>query len=173
MYVSEEKFDFLMRWKEKGESYNLDDLSDCFDAFFSAYVPFNFIYDFLAHNSPPIKDKKNIPVKVPRIFLGSKAIASDSEIKSNATIIQDLGARGLLNLEHFRWDERQLNKLSSNDPEQYSSGVLEILYKVRCNMFHGEKPVKESQKQILIPCVKIMRRLNDLMTEKLQMNQAG
>ena len=173
MYVSEDKFEFLERWKEKGEDYDLDDLSNCFDAFFAAYVPFNFIYDFIAHNSPSIAGNKTIPVKVPRIFLGSKAIASDSEIKANATKIQKLGEAGRLNLKNPRWDLKQIEKLASNDPEQFSSGVLEIMYGIRCNLFHGEKPIEERQQLILTPCVRILLRLNDLMIEKLHTNQAG
>ena len=171
MYVSEDKFDFLERWMEKATDYDLNDLSGCFDAFFTAYVPFNFIYYFIAHNSTHNLDKKEIPVKIPRRFLGSEAIASDSEIKESAIEIQKFAEKGLLDLKTIEWDKKQIKKLSSNDPEQFSSGALEIIYGIRCNLFHGEKPIEERQQRILIPCIKIIRRLNDLMVTKLRADQ--
>ena len=172
MYVSEDKFYFLDRWKKKGLSYDLNDVSQCFDAFFTAYVPFNFLYDFLAP-SISITESNKIPIKVPKIFLSPQVIASDDEIKASVNVIHQLGEAGCLNLKNPRWDKKQIEKLSSNDPMQFSSGVLEIIYGIRCNMFHGEKPVEERQKRILIPCVRILRRLNDLMGDKLRENQIG
>ena len=105
----------------------------------------------------------------------ASVIAEDTEIRSNIDDVKELliPDRFYIRSRESEWDHEQIKKLSSDDSDQYCEGVLGILYGIRCNIFHGEKPVEEPQKQILIPCVKIMRRLNDLMIEKLHTNQAG
>jgi len=45
--------------------------------------------------------------------------------------------------------------------------LLEIVYQIRCNTFHGQKRFEESQRQILDPCIRILERLNDMMITKL------
>jgi hypothetical protein len=48
-----------------------------------------------------------------------------------------------------------------------SLGILEVIYKVRCNLFHGSKLFEPSQKEILIPLNLLLKGIIEKIYEKL------
>jgi hypothetical protein len=60
-------------------------------------------------------------------------------------------------------------KLTSQLTKEQAEGILELIYHVRCNLFHGEKMFNPRQEDFLMPIVKILHstvqelyiRLND------------
>ena len=173
MYISQDKVEFLERWTQKGEAYDLDDLSDCFDAFFTIFVIYNFLYNLVAHHHGLRDHDRKKATEVVRELLGVEVIAGDQIIKSNAAIVLQFISEGSFFLKAWDsdFDSTQIKNLASDQTEEFSEGILQVLYEIRCTMFHGEKPMEESQKDILIPCVEILRRLNDLMVTKLRADQ--
>jgi hypothetical protein len=118
----------------------------------------------------PYRGDEKRAIKVPKKFLGAEVIAMDGEIRNNANAIKVLLEDSTFYIRGAVWDRARIDKLNSNDPEQWSKGILEIVYKIRCNTFHGQKSFQESQKNILIPCIRILQRLNDMMIRKLAPN---
>lgn len=174
MNIPDDMVEFLLRWEAKGRRYNFKNLVDCFDGFFTAFVLYNLLYDLLcAQNEAEYRYRgdEERATNVARKFLGAAAIAEDAGIRTNACAIKRLVESGIFYIRESAWDAARIEKLRSNDPEQWSKGLLEIVYKIRCNTFHGRKSFQESQRDILIPCIKILRRLNDMMIEKLAPNQ--
>lgn len=164
---------FILRWRAKGHQYNMNNLTDCFDGFFTAFVLYNLLYNLVcARNESdyPYDKDEDRATKAPKKFIGADIIAADAEIRGNANIIKGLIENGAFYIRETTWDCARIVKLNSNDPEQWSKGILEIVYKIRCNTFHGQKSFSQSQKDILIPCIKILQRLNDMMIEKLAPN---
>lgn len=174
MNIPDDMVEFILRWKAKGRRYDFNKLVDCFDGFFTAFVLYNLLYNLLcARNKTeyPYKGDEECATKIARKFLGAAAIAEDAEIITNALAIKELVESGTFYIRESVWDTTTVEKLRSNDPEQWSKGILEIVYKIRCNTFHGQKSFQESQRNILIPCIKILQRLNDMIIEKLDPNQ--
>ena len=65
--------------------------------------------------------------------------------------------------------ERKLKQTlsSSNDDSEIFRTILELIYKVRCNMFHGDKEHTHNQITILNPLCRILDNINSIVLEKL------
>lgn len=161
---------FMTRWLRKSLGYNLNKLHGCFDAFFSDFVLYNFLYDYICQEDerrfPEEGDKKRA-VEVARRFLGSSVIAGDAEIQRSAQELVTLVTKKSFYLRDDMWDAERVARLGTTDPELWSKALMEVLYQIRCNTFHGRKPFHEAQKRVLVPCITILRRVNDLLIEKL------
>jgi hypothetical protein len=161
---------FISRWRRKSLNYNLERLQGCFDAFFSAFVLYNFLYDYIcqedAHRFPEEGDRKRA-VEVARRFLSSSAIAEDEVVKRSAQELVDLVNEKSFYIRDDEWDAAQVAGLGTANAERWTEALMEVLYRIRCNTFHGRKLFHESQKRVLMPCITILRRVNDLLIEKL------
>jgi hypothetical protein len=58
--------------------------------------------------------------------------------------------------------------MQSPDFEEKVEGILETIYQVRCNLFHGEKSFAPHQKMILLPCIVILEEINDVIFEYIK-----
>lgn len=161
---------FILRWRKKSEKYNYDKLTDCFDGFFSVFVLYNFLYDYICQEDedryPETGDRQR-SIQVARRFLGADLIATDQDIRRSADQLKSLVMQEVFYLRGATWDSARVAGLDSTDNEQWVKCLLEVLYQIRCNTFHGRKPFHEKQKRILLPCIAILRRINDLMIDKL------
>jgi len=66
--------------------------------------------------------------------------------------------------------ERKLIKMlnsTSNDDER-AEAILQIIYQVRCNMFHGRKNADPVQRQLLVPLTVILEKIIDKLYQKLE-----
>lgn len=103
-------------------------------------------------------------------MLTSEAILAERTVKNCSDEILNL----IQQKQFYVWKEQSdcqsepVKKLSSPNPNEQIDGLLEIIYGVRCNMFHGEKAFDGSQKQILKPCIHVIEKLNDLIIEKIK-----
>jgi hypothetical protein len=70
-------------------------------------------------------------------------------------------------------ERKAIAQLSSLNCDEWVSGLLEIIYGIRCNMVHGEKDFRSNQKRILKPCICVIEKLNDLIIEKFQNDDAN
>ena len=118
---------------------------------------------------------KNKAVAAAKAFLTSEAILAEQIITSGRDEILSLIQRR----EFYIWKEQAdyqcetVKKLSSPNPSEQIDGLLEIIYGVRCNMFHGEKEFLGNQKRILKPCICVIEKLNDLIIERFQRDDAS
>jgi hypothetical protein len=64
-------------------------------------------------------------------------------------------------------DKDLLKRLRSRGKDQRAEAILDFLYSIRCNMFHGQKSFHEVQIQLLIPACAILRSTAEILFEKL------
>lgn len=175
MHVPEDIVKFMMRWRMKSRHYNYNGLTDCFDGFFSAFVLYNFLYDLICDYNqaeyPQAGDRRRA-TEVALQFLGGTTIAADVDIRTNAFAIKGLIEGSTFYIRETAWDRHKLERLASNDNEEWAIGLLDIIYQIRCNTFHGRKSFQEEQKDILVPCIRILERLNDMIIGKIAPNNS-
>jgi hypothetical protein len=174
MHIPQDIIEFVLRWRRKGQRYNYDRLEDCFDGFFTAFVLYNFLYDLICDYErsrfPQTGDRKRA-TEVVRQFLGSDALSSDPNIRAHALAIKGTVESGTLYVRDAVWDAKRVRSLGSSDPVEWAQSVLDILYQIRCNTFHGSKSFNEDQRVILIPCIRILEAVNDMLIERTAPNQ--
>jgi hypothetical protein len=177
----EEVFDqfFESWWKKKCLNYDGNQLSDYYDLFFSRFVTFNALYDSLIKLCEKLgmlepkrnkksevisrgeKEKALILIKILPQEVLRELLKEPSVLNRRESLIQLLEARMFLISDKEEdviksKDILILNHLKSKKNNTRFLGLLETIYHVRCNMFHGSKGFKESQKRLLEPLNSIL-----------------
>jgi len=166
MNVPKDILDFAERWQEKTTHYGSESLADVFDHFFSAFVLYNFLYNQITEGeSYNFDSDEERATKSIRKYLGAEMIFNDPVIRDNAERIKTLISNGTFYIRDSAWDSQRIKKLESPDKETWGKGLMEMIYKIRCNTFHGSKRFAENQKNILIPCINIIERVNSMVVE--------
>jgi hypothetical protein len=65
-------------------------------------------------------------------------------------------------------DQELLSKLDSNNCNDQISGILEFIYQIRCNMFHGRKGYEPVQELLLEPVLYFLHKIVLALFNKLQ-----
>jgi nickel-dependent lactate racemase len=160
--------EFIQRWRKKRERYDLKKLEDCFDRFFTSYVLYNFLYELVAlREGFEFDGDQEAAVKAARKFLGAEMLFADEVLQRESKVLVGLIEERTFYVRDTVWDAGRVAKLKTRDAEQWSKGLLEIVYRIRCNTFHGQKRFEEHQRQILDPCIRVLERLNDKLIAKL------
>ncbi len=160
---------FMQRWKRKRQFYPLDRLEHYFDRFFTSFVLYNFLYDEICFRFRlKWKSDEGKATKAAKRLLGAHTIFTDRLIRQSGDRIHDLIKTETFYIRDGVWDKQKIKKLAPRDPEQWVKGLLEIVYAIRCNTFHGKKSFDEGQKKILDPCIAVIERLNDMIIERMQ-----
>lgn len=190
--------DFCLRWQEKADNYSEDNLADIFDKFSSLYIIFNRLYNTLEgilrdkdelNNIPGIrfKNAKNkelndnvAATKLVAFYLEPKAVfileILTNEINLYKTIIENnifhfYSNSELLKDNRNKNDQNILKDLKSKIPEKRLFGILTVLYKLRCNLFHGTKGFFNEQKEVLLPAISSLKIINQSLIEKINSEQ--
>jgi hypothetical protein len=179
---------FYTRWLQKAGEYKNNNLQDCFDKFFTLYVAFNRLYFELAipyvkrgpvgtRRVAYISDSKAAKDYVQR-YLGSKAISgalgSDSScLEAVSSIINLLERKEFaIKLNGFgegkpEADSNLLEGLKSNSAYKKIYAILDTIYSIRCNVFHGQKGYENVQIKILIPVTILLQKITGLLYDKM------
>ncbi len=75
MGIPADLLDFVLRWRAKGRHYDVNRLANCFDAFFTAFVLYNPLYDLVCvrnESEYPYRGDEERATKVPKKFLGAE-----------------------------------------------------------------------------------------------------
>ena len=189
---------FCERWQKKANNEKPDgELDQCFDHFFTSFVIYNRIYNFcyfLNHNDPDdYKDRESAVDKM--IEFAEENSVTNSIMEQIAPYVARIAR--LLSMGRFyihdiynndetkkRKEQDKEEKLKQNlslpnipkNQKAILKEVLVLLYKVRCNMFHGEKEYIPQQFDLLIPLNHILDILNatmlDILRDKYKKNKA-
>jgi len=144
-------------------------LEDSFDKFFSLYVAYNALYfegtRFLISQNIPIEGKgdkasatKNIPIYVGQKELYEELIKykSDIEVIIASTDKFYFATQRDNITPDFDKDNELISKIENSfnlteieKQKEFNIALLELIYYVRCNMFHGKKEFDEVQKDFL------------------------
>lgn len=183
---------FYERWNEKINSYVDNELNSIFDKFFSLFVIYNRLYNVVTVVLKESGELSNMRAngiidKKPKIVRDNKAATIcvahylNNEIPTIITSLQDeLDIfQTIINDEIFFIDmyygtpQRDkdlslLKGLQSLEERKVFLSLLEILYNLRCNMFHGEKGLNYDQKMILKPAITSLLNINSVLMNKLK-----
>ena len=171
--------DFYDEWLKKSDNYNGEQLSDYFNKAFSLFTLYNKLYaeatfelarrgEIELNNHFP--DRRGATEYAPR-FIGYErlfqVITTEADCNSN---LQNLIGRidnqefhiklsmpyGLPQVEE---DNELVTKLNSDNVTVKVEAILDLIYSVRCNMFHGNKQFSQVQVDLLEPLTIILRRV--------------
>ena len=56
-------------------------------------------------------------------------------------------------------DQQKVSEIRLADPTKYGAAILTLIYKTRCNMFHGTKQFSHVQIQLLQPMNAVLERV--------------
>ena len=64
-------------------------------------------------------------------------------------------------------DKKLLKSLNGRDSNKKGNAILQVIYQIRCNMFHGRKGIDPIQKDLLLPIITILEKVVDELYETL------
>lgn len=190
--ISWELQEFCERWLQKAREYNGQNVRDCFDKFFTLFVAYNRLYAeltyFLARKGRVRLQGNSIPdgraaKQFVHQYLGTNyvwsSLQNDRACIEAIETIDDLVDHQVfaIKLDRLRGEPRRqedlrlLNALRSDKQYRKVEAILDIIYSIRCNMFHGHKDFHEVQTQILIPVTILLEKITILLYEKLSHDQ--
>ena len=186
--------DFYLRWKEKADNYGEDDLADIFDKFTSLYIIYNRLYNTLEGILRDKDELKNIPgirfknvenkelndnvaaTKLVSFYLEPEAVFIIDNLTNEINLFKRIIEN---NIFHFNVNSKLLDNninkndqyifrdLKSNLPTKQLFGILTVLYKLRCNLFHGTKGFFNEQREVLLPAISCLKIINQKLIEKI------
>lgn len=190
--LSSEYNEFYNAWIAKAAEYQGYDLRNAVDLFFTLFVIYNRLYveaTFqlvregrikLAKNKP-IPDRKAATDYVMQFLDCNRAIdkfiddpKSAAAIQAIITLLSDQtpGPRFAVKLDIYGQsqpdkDMELLCKLRSRNSNERGKAVLEFLYAVRCNLFHGQKDFVSVQLEIMCPACILLRHTTQILFDGL------
>ena len=180
---------FYNNWLRKADSYNTEDLADCFDKFFTLFVLYNRLYaettfelarngNINLSNYDHFPDSKAATDYIKQ-FLGANAIldcinSDPSSHRALSNIISLIEAERFHIQLHLITGEGQrekdielLESLCSTNPNIKADAILHLIYSIRCNLFHGHKSFEGVQKEIVVPVLVILHNIIVCLYNKL------
>jgi hypothetical protein len=174
--ISAELEMFVQNWRTKAEAYSNDDVGGAFDRFFTFYVAFNRLYaeaTFRLARRGQVNLKNTFPdskgaQEYVLQFCGATTLTEAWNAKPEATaaieqIAEHLQERRFALKLNMITGERQpeadrdlLGALKSRSAARRAHGILEALYAIRCNMFHGHKGFEPIQLELLRPAIALL-----------------
>ena len=176
--------EFYRNWNVKLQSIVGDELAKVYDRYITAFVIYNNLYNEV----PEMLIRQGVPLPV-KLF--DNKMATD-------LVVQYLGAQRIMDLlqqhnqlanideiislidqevfhikihlgQHQRNEDLKiLADLSSNNIVKKSTGILKVMYYVRCNIFHGHKNFEEYQRLLVEPLFQIIAVINGELYATLQ-----
>lgn len=176
---------FCDRWIDKAETYQSTELQDLFDRFFTLFVAYNRFYSAAAD-----LHRATLDVRQARALQGDRREATtimahligqsrfSIAIKESPTISTACQTISTL-LENQRFflhivrgtegpDLARDAKLAEGLHKYSLTAVLECLYQIRCNIFHGEKEFAPRQAELLVPAITLLEAIVSLSREALR-----
>jgi hypothetical protein len=170
---------FCDRWILRTADYTIHTVNGAVDTFFTLYVVYNKLCSHLALSLDPSKFNNvwETAVKVFPSALGSERIWTAvsngnglADISHLRALIADDGEffliakRGTFDLESDKPKNKAIyDNLVSNNTDERVEAILEYIYRVRCNVFHGGKNLNnEGQLKILQPSIRCLDRVTKL-----------
>jgi len=171
--MNEDLKKFYDRWMHKTNEYDTQELSDCFDKFVSLYISYNALYGNIARENGHLNrngrpnDYEMATSTIKRYF-PFRDFCNNKNVSSAIEKLCKIVEKGNFYIRHPVVDRELIRKSRSTDHKEKTKGILEFVYFIRCNLFHGEKSFTKRQKQVLLPCITILEELNKAVYESLR-----
>jgi hypothetical protein len=192
--LSQEFRDFYANWRQKAEGY-VDDggIQWAFDRFFTLYVIYNRLYAELTFemaragtinlekrdrfpDAEAAKDyvRQRIGCRTLMELLDkdpdcSGAIQAVIELLTGPVEDRQFAINLRMIDGETQRDEdiKHLAKFQSHNSNERAEAVLQFIYAVRCNLFHGHKSFERVQLAVIRPANVLLRRITDILFERL------
>ncbi|MBV2190216.1 hypothetical protein [Providencia rettgeri] len=181
--------EFYRHWLEKSDAYKDETISSYFNKSFSLFVLYNKLYaeaTFILNREGEINvsqtgnfpDRKGATSYAPK-YIGheflSEELNNDRDCSNSINVLVSLieDERFNIKLKLFdgtRQPEKDMELVSniqSDDVVTRVEGILDLIYSVRCNMFHGNKNYQQVQIVLLKPVTIILRKVIEVLYAKL------
>lgn len=162
-----EQKSFIARWNDKADSYagKKNDLASTFDEFVTRFIVYNVLYNLCAEKliyGKKVGDKKKATEAIFDVLQRKSAhllsvMAPDIEKLNN--IISENGY--IIDTDGPANNNVMLKKMSSSNTDEKIKSVLNCLYKLRCNLIHGDKEYMEEQQPLLATANNCLKILNE------------
>ena len=172
---------FCDRWRAKAQLYRGAEVADWFDKFFSLWVLFNALYTEVAWRTGNAGMADSVAGQDNLLqYLGGRAFIEAFEANPAAlAAVADIQTFLTGHVYYFKLDratgarqpaedERLLRDFQSNGSNGQGKAILEALYSVRCNLFHGHKGFDPGQVDLLRPMTVILETVIDITFHHLQ-----
>ncbi len=175
---------FCDRWIDKAEAYRSNDLEDLFDRFFTLFVAYNRFYSAAAELHRATLDarqatllqgdRREATTVMARLIGQSRFFNAMKENPTISAACETISS--LLHGRHFflhsvrgtkEPDLARDAKLADGLHKHSLLAVLECLYQIRCNIFHGEKEFAPRQAELLVPAITLLEAIVPLSREAL------
>ncbi len=164
-----EKTEIAKRWLEKSKKYNSDNVEEVMDKFFSLYVAYNAMYSRFSQGGN--NDDRACATTRMADYLKRENITilndCESTIKEMLKPVEDgiFYIYGNDSSLDYKKDSIVIQKIQE-DINNYRA-ILNFIYGIRNNMFHGTKQIIAEQVQLLNPANKILEKLLDALIQKV------
>ena len=191
--LSPEFVTFHSNWRAKADGYTDGTLESAFDRFFTLFVIYNRLYAEVAFHLArkhqlKLNDRTSFPDRDAAInyvaqFIGAATVIELFEANpESAAAIQSViallsgpieGHQFAVKLDMIHGnpqpdaDLELLNKFRSHNRGERGLGVLEFLYAVRCNLFHGHKGFEPVQIEIMRPANILLSHIIEILFSHL------
>src|ERR1700676_2942901 len=172
---------FCDGWRAKAGAYSVEEVRGAFDCFFTSYVVFNRLYaeaTYRLARRGQVKLRERFPDSQAAQAYVLQYCGAESLIRAWEA---DGGSRTAPHriAEHLREgrfalkldpatgarrpeeDANLLAALESRGCNRRAKAVLEALYAIRCNMFHGQKGFQLIQLGLLQPAIAVLEKTAD------------
>ena len=162
-----EQKSFIARWNDKADSYagKKNDLAATFDEFVTRFIVYNVLYNLCAEKlayGKKVGDKKKATEAVFDVLQRKSAhllSVMTPDIEKLNNIISENGY--IIDTDDPANNNVMLKKMSSSNTDEKIKSVLNCLYKLRCNLIHGDKEYMEEQQPLLATANNCLKILNE------------
>ncbi len=164
-----EKTEIAKRWLEKSKKYDSDNVEEVMDKFFSLYVAYNAMYSKFSEGDKH-DDRACATTRMAKYLKSAKiTILNDCEstIKEMIKPVEDgiFYIYGNHSDKDYKKDSAIIQKIQE-DINNYRA-ILNFIYGIRNNMFHGTKKIIAEQVQLLNPANKVLEKLLEALIQKV------
>ena len=193
MALSDHFKQFHSRWMTKATHHDRKGLNHSFDRFFTLYVLFNHLYAettfrLASQGRVKIKNRNRFPDAeaaqeyVVQFLSANRLLQQLGDDPSTKAALESLktqvcGGKFSLKLNMITGEAQPeedadlCERLTGTNRNKQASAVLETLYAVRCNMFHGRKGLNPIQRELLDPLNVILEKVIEILYVALDGDQ--
>lgn len=182
---------FVSEWLAKANQYSERSIDNCYDKFFTLFVVFNRLYaeatfEMARSGRITLQPNRSLPDRrgatdytLELITLTHFQTLYAERLAPNAEVIANLIENNRFFIKLSAPDgNRQPEKDRALLAELRSSGktralaVLDVIYTVRCNLFHGHKAFQPVQVELLLPVIALLTAVIESLHRALNQHAA-